>query len=473
MSVAIYIATTQGPVRIVRLTAEDPDVQSVVCRYGSAEPLPISPLYQGFVSRGSGLIEKRTSHGAWRLDLSDTIEQGNSWQLAVTLAHELKQQGLLAEGDSDSNTLIWATGAIDPVEQRVQTVESITDKLNRSRELIRCWQRNGKVIKLLLPEANQDAIPQGWIETEGLDPALVSLHAVGTLEQAIALLPETAQGSIQTSAPASTQTPVTLASLPATTPVIKPRSRWGIASAVALLIAAVATVTLNQSREEATIEPMQSQQATLLPSRTKTQPAALVEPTSRSAPVLPGNNAPPLAPHTDRLPAQVTLAIAPELILSYRNPNTSFTDGLHCGASPKQQTVEALNGIFPDSALSELCEIRIVASGSEGELNAMLYLQAIALDSGTEIPIESLSAPGQWRISLPKNREQSREYAIWLISGDQVRQSLALLSAAEQSHLRGDALMQAINKKIDSLGRSYQFGRHRLNAASNRHTVDR
>ncbi len=70
---AVFIATTEGPTRLQRLTAEAPDVRSVICLGGRAMVLPISPDYDTFVRRPTGVIEACYGHNAYRMDISDPI----------------------------------------------------------------------------------------------------------------------------------------------------------------------------------------------------------------------------------------------------------------------------------------------------------------------------------------------------------------------------------------------------------------
>jgi len=57
MSITVYILTTQGPVRIQRITEEQTGIQSVICLDGRAQALPISSRYDAFVRNPTGVIE--------------------------------------------------------------------------------------------------------------------------------------------------------------------------------------------------------------------------------------------------------------------------------------------------------------------------------------------------------------------------------------------------------------------------------
>lgn len=106
MSRPVHILTTEGPVLIQSIAEEDPAVRSVVCVDGRAEALPMSAAYDAFVRRPTGLIERFTGHGSYRMDVAARVDDGRSWQLAVYIAHVVALQG--SEGPA-----IYATGEVD------------------------------------------------------------------------------------------------------------------------------------------------------------------------------------------------------------------------------------------------------------------------------------------------------------------------------------------------------------------------
>ncbi len=56
-AIRLFILTTDGPVEVQRITAEDPSVKSVICLDGRAVSLPISPDYEAFVRTPTGVVE--------------------------------------------------------------------------------------------------------------------------------------------------------------------------------------------------------------------------------------------------------------------------------------------------------------------------------------------------------------------------------------------------------------------------------
>lgn len=127
----IWIATTHGPVEVVSITEEDPDIRSVLCLSDSFQELPISPLYDAFVRRPTGLIEQMTGHPSYRVDLSGPITQGHSWQVGLTVMHLFH-----AEPDKSAaispHALIWTTGKVTP-KGIIQPVGEINKKWQMTR----------------------------------------------------------------------------------------------------------------------------------------------------------------------------------------------------------------------------------------------------------------------------------------------------------------------------------------------------
>lgn len=135
MKVRVYLATTGGPVQIERLTRERAQ-QSAVCLQRTAKVLAISGDYDAFVRQPSGVIEREfgpIEPGAFRLDVSGPIDEGDSWQLGVYAAHMLAAAGRLAPHDESTKMAIWLTGSVDN-DLLVGPVAHLPEKLNASRD---------------------------------------------------------------------------------------------------------------------------------------------------------------------------------------------------------------------------------------------------------------------------------------------------------------------------------------------------
>ena len=162
----MFIATTEGPVAVQKITAEDPDVPSVACRDGTTEVLAISRDYTRFVDRGTGLVAALTGHGAYRLDLDRPVDGGRSWQLPVLLAHLLEAEGRLAGPDEPADLALLATGEVDR-EQRVRRVGRIPEKLTAASDLVARHGENGPPLVLLVPAADRASAVAGAADGTG------------------------------------------------------------------------------------------------------------------------------------------------------------------------------------------------------------------------------------------------------------------------------------------------------------------
>ena len=182
--VRVFIATTEGPVAIQKITAEDPDVPSVACRDGTTEVLAISRDYTRFVDRGTGLVARLTGHGAYRLDLDRPVDGGRSWQLPVLLAHLLDTEGRLAGSEESTGLTLLATGEVDR-EQRVRPVGRIEEKLSAARALIDGHAEDERPLVVLMPES--ETSPQLAARLPGGGEGTVRLLAWDRVEDLAAL----------------------------------------------------------------------------------------------------------------------------------------------------------------------------------------------------------------------------------------------------------------------------------------------
>ena len=130
MPIPVYILTTEGPVRIQRITREDPMVHSVICLDGRAEALPVSAAYEAFVRSPTGVVERLTGHGAYRMDVDGKVDEGSSWQLAAVLAHAAER-----EAQASDIQVLFATGEVDR-DLVVRPVQQVGRKLARLEDAI-------------------------------------------------------------------------------------------------------------------------------------------------------------------------------------------------------------------------------------------------------------------------------------------------------------------------------------------------
>ena len=183
----VYIATTEGPAEVQRITAEDPGVHSVVCLDGKAMAMPISAAYNNFVSQPTGVIEAAWGHGAFRMDLSREIAGGLSWQLGAFAAHALLAADRLAGREEASAQAVWITGEVDR-DLRVGRVEGLQDKLRQSGRLFTELEAAGIPLTILMPRANHAELDAEWLAEESLGGEGRRILGVDTASDVLAVL---------------------------------------------------------------------------------------------------------------------------------------------------------------------------------------------------------------------------------------------------------------------------------------------
>ncbi|MEQ9643475.1 MAG: hypothetical protein RIM84_25880 [Alphaproteobacteria bacterium] len=159
MRVRVYLATTEGPVSIDRITRE-PAVQSAVCLRRTTRVLPISAAYDAFVRSPSGVIERDFGpfkSGAFRIDLSGPVDDGESWQLAFYVAHDLARLNRLADSDGAADQILLLTGRVD-TDLGVGAVDHVPEKLRAAADHLQRWARDRKGVAICVPPDNIDEV---------------------------------------------------------------------------------------------------------------------------------------------------------------------------------------------------------------------------------------------------------------------------------------------------------------------------
>ena len=198
--VRVLIATTQGPVEIEAIIDLDPGEASIVALGSSADVVPgLLASYRNFVAKGSGVVARSFGHEAFRLELSGEIHAGESWQLAVFIAHALHRQGRLAEAGEAASSLVWATGQVD-YHLRVAEIGHVPEKVAGSLERLGTERAAGTEVHAVWPRANaSDA-------DETIRARLAALGIrVHEAEQAGAILAALGIGLIEAAGPEAAQ----------------------------------------------------------------------------------------------------------------------------------------------------------------------------------------------------------------------------------------------------------------------------
>jgi len=187
--IRVLVATTEGPVEIESLVAEDAILaRSVVCIAGSTETAGIDREYHAFVDRGTGLIARLYGHDRFRLDVSGRVDAGSSWQLGVFIAHALHATGRLAHKGEEAGTVVLATGRVQPLDEVVLEVGHVDHKLRRAFERLQVEAINKSDILVVWPKANSLAVGE---ETRGVlrsfGAKAIEIDSLGSLREALGL----------------------------------------------------------------------------------------------------------------------------------------------------------------------------------------------------------------------------------------------------------------------------------------------
>lgn len=161
--VRVSIATTAGAVAVERIAPIGLRKSKVFTWRGLA-PLPaISASYDEFVRKRVARILPANGGGMFRVDLSAEIDTGESWQLAVLMAHALRGAERLAGKDNDDAAIfLFATGTVD-FEMAAGEVGYVEDKLRLlvRDERLRKAVEDGRRVIVAIPDANgADARPE-------------------------------------------------------------------------------------------------------------------------------------------------------------------------------------------------------------------------------------------------------------------------------------------------------------------------
>ena len=163
-TVRILIATTGGIVAIDRITAERAP-QSMVCLKRTSQVLPISGAYDDFVRPGSGVIAREFGDQSFRLDLSAAVDSGESWQLAVFLAHAIWQSGSheLAGPDASAQQTFLVTGRVN-YDLEIERVDHMDDKIKAAASV---FQNADETIGVIVPAGDNADQAQALLNARG------------------------------------------------------------------------------------------------------------------------------------------------------------------------------------------------------------------------------------------------------------------------------------------------------------------
>ena len=158
-SFTVLIPTTQNIVGFTDITVEDKNVSPIVCVNNSLTPLPISADYNDFIKSPSGVVEKYTKISSYRLDLTSSIDTGESWQLGFLVAHLINHFGTLNFSKTeeliptDTVNILWCSGVLN-ANLDLEDVTHIKTKLLNSKQIFEEAIKQKKIIHLCVSNGN-------------------------------------------------------------------------------------------------------------------------------------------------------------------------------------------------------------------------------------------------------------------------------------------------------------------------------
>ena len=158
-SYTVLIPTTQNVVGFADITVEDNNVSPIVCVNNSLTPLPISADYSNFIKTPSGVVEKYTKISSYRLDLTSSIDTGDSWQLGFLVAHLINHFGTLNFSKTQqliplqSDKILWCSGVVN-ANLDLSDVTHIQTKLLNSKQIFDKAIKQKKYIYLCVSKGN-------------------------------------------------------------------------------------------------------------------------------------------------------------------------------------------------------------------------------------------------------------------------------------------------------------------------------
>jgi len=100
-----------------------------------------------------GVIEKNYGHSVYRVDVSERISDGKSWQLGLFLAHALFSVNRLAGKGENTERAVWVTGEVDR-DLNVNPVDHVEEKLRQSAPLFAELKAAGISLTIFMPQTN-------------------------------------------------------------------------------------------------------------------------------------------------------------------------------------------------------------------------------------------------------------------------------------------------------------------------------
>ena len=431
-NLGIFIATTNGPVGIQRITEEDPDIDSVVCLAGKAMPLPISNAYQDFVRQPTGVIQREFGHGSYRVDLSATIEDGYSWQLGLYLGHAAATANRLT-GNAPANAIhIFATGEVN-VDLEVLAVDHVAVKLDRLKDHVADLAAAGGRVILIVPSDNLSDVPDGWAHDT------VELHGVATVAEAMDAIGLTAEPKI------SKTPPVIVAPEPMPKNTVNTTRRLALAVTGLVTMSALAAYTAYSTGFEAWTSLERAGKYRALDTALKS--AANGDALDRLRTNIYQNYLTGTRPDRDQVRIR---------LIEHRAPEGKTCAAVHFGAAKAilKEALRRSDRVFEAAQFDGLCELEFIAEADKN--TTYLWGRYVRWPSGqSDISETIVHGPSRrelrWKIDLPRRLKRDFKMHLVVAADDQPVDGASGWVAEQLPTGHPDAIMAGWEERLRAL----------------------
>ncbi len=190
--IAVHILVDNGPPARIQYVEHNALARaSIIVDNDYDKVLPASGSYGRFVAAGGpvGRTRAPSESGNFTLSVSEAFDTGNSWELAVFIAHALARVGRLAQcnrpgqpgqpppDDDPVDEALYLTGRIRSLP-RVEDVEKVAEKLERAHRDIEAWRARDIPIQIFLPRTEETRLPEWAGDARRIDDVDAVLESI-------------------------------------------------------------------------------------------------------------------------------------------------------------------------------------------------------------------------------------------------------------------------------------------------------
>ena len=166
MRVHVFIATTAGPVRVQSIERfTQPEQEPRIDSHMGVNGLGVAGFHSTYVQFVNLVIGRRFGHRQFIASVERDIQQGESWRLAVLLAHAVEADATRILSDKAVGAGHWVVLATGKVTNhlRIESVDSIAEKFESARTHLDAWLDAGSRVAVVVPTGNRNDVPPQFL----------------------------------------------------------------------------------------------------------------------------------------------------------------------------------------------------------------------------------------------------------------------------------------------------------------------